>query len=231
MERVYLILLAIVPGIILSLFLIIQDRFDREPIRLLLKIFVFGMFATIPTMLAEMLGQNLNIFSGILGQLFEAIVVVGFAEEFFKRLVVLRFAYNNEAFNEKLDGIVYCGIAALGFATLENIFYVISYSAYSPNIWITRGLLSVPAHMLFGVTMGYYLSLSKFCTEQAKCRSYYNRSLYIPAMLHGAFDFMLMTNMPLLSLAVLPFTAYLWVTSIIKLRRYYIESKQRSDKG
>lgn len=231
MEQVYLILLAILPGIILSLFLIIQDRFDREPIRLLLKIFVFGMLATIPTMLVEILGQNFNIFSGILGQLFEAIVIVGFAEEFFKRLVVLRYAYNNPAFNEKLDGIVYCGIAALGFATLENIFYVISYSASSPNIWITRGILSVPAHMLLGVTMGYYLSLSKFCTELPKCRSYYNKSLYIPALLHGVFDFMLMTNLPLLSLAVLPFMAYLWVTSIIKLRKYYKASKQQFNKG
>lgn len=231
MEQVYLILLAILPGIILSLFIIIQDRFDREPVRLLLKIFILGMIATVPTMVVELLGQNFNVFSGILGQLFEAVVVVGFAEEYFKRLVVLRYAYYNPAFNEKLDGIVYCGIAALGFATLENIFYVISYSASSPNIWITRGLLSVPVHMLLGITMGYYLSLSKFCTQPAECRSYYNKSLYIPALLHGIFDFLLMTKIPLLSLAVIPFIAYLWITSIIKLRRYYRESKQQFGNG
>jgi RsiW-degrading membrane proteinase PrsW (M82 family) len=227
MEQVYLILLAILPGVLLSLFIIIQDRFDREPIKLLLKIFIIGMFATIPTMVVEMLGQNFNIFSGIMGQLFEAIVVVGFAEEYFKRLVVLRFAYHNPAFNEKLDGIVYCGIAALGFATLENIFYIITYSASSPNIWMTRGLLSVPVHMLLGITMGYYLSLAKFCPDPMKCRSYYNKSLYIPALLHGAFDFILMTTLPLLSLAVIPFLVYLWITSIIKLRRYYKESKKQ----
>ncbi len=231
MEQVYLILLAILPGMILSLFIIIQDRFDREPLKLLLKIFLLGMFATVPTIIVETIGQNFNIFSGILGQLFEAVIVVGFAEEFFKRLVVLRFAYNYPAFNEKLDGIVYCGIAALGFATLENIFYIISYSSSVPNIWIIRGLLSVPVHMLLGVTMGYYLSLSKFCSDPPRCRSYYNKSLYIPALFHGAFDFMLMTELPLLSLAVIPFMAYLWITSIIKLRRYYKESKQRFQKG
>lgn len=231
MEQVYLILLAILPGIIFSLFIIIQDRFDREPIKLLLKIFVLGMFATIPTMAVEIFGQNFNIFSGVAGQLFEAIIVVGFAEEFFKRLVVLRYAFYNPVFNEKLDGIVYCGIAALGFATLENIFYIIAYSASSPNIWITRGLLSVPVHMLLGITMGYYLSLSKFCPHPGKCRSYYNKSLYIPAMLHGVFDFILMTTLPLLSLAVIPFIAYLWITSIIKLRKYYRESKQQFGNG
>lgn len=231
MELVYLILLAILPGIILSLFIIIQDRFDREPVKLLLKIFLLGMFATIPTIAVEAFGQNFNIFSGILGQLFEAIVIVGFAEEFFKRLVVLRYAFYNPAFNEKLDGIVYCAIAALGFATLENIFYIVTYSASVPDIWITRGLLSVPAHMLLGVTMGYYLSLSKFCPHPAKCRSYYNKSLYIPALLHGLFDFMLMTTLPLLSLAVIPFIAYLWITSMIKLRRYYRESRQQFNNG
>lgn len=231
MEQVYLILLAILPGILLSLFIIIQDRYDKEPVKLLVKIFILGVISTIPTIAVETFGQSFNIFSGIIGQLFEAIAIVGFAEEYFKRLVVLRYAYNNPAFNEKLDGIVYCGIAALGFATLENIFYVISYSAYSPNIWITRGLLSVPVHMLLGITMGYYLSLSKFCPDRAKCRSYYNKSLYIPALLHGAFDFMLMTTLPLLSLAVIPFVIYLWITSIVRLRRYYKESKQQFHKG
>jgi RsiW-degrading membrane proteinase PrsW (M82 family) len=114
MEQIYLILLAVLPGIIFSLFLIIQDRFEREPVRMLIKVFITGMIATVPTIIVELLGQNFNIFSGIWGQLFEAVVIIGFSEEYFKRLVVLRLAYNNPAFNEKLDGIVYCGIAALG---------------------------------------------------------------------------------------------------------------------
>lgn len=225
MQQIYLILLAVLPGVIFSLFIIIQDRFDREPVRMLVKIFLIGMLSTIPTIIVELVGQNYNIFSGVMGQLFEAVVVIGFTEEFFKRLVVLKFAYNNPAFNERLDGIVYCGIAALGFATLENIFYVVSYSAASPDIWITRGLLSVPVHMLLGITMGYYLALSKFCPD-TKCRSYYLKSLYIPALLHGIFDFILMTTLPLLSLALIPFVAYLWISSLIKLRRYYRESKR-----
>jgi RsiW-degrading membrane proteinase PrsW (M82 family) len=231
MEQIYLILLAILPGVIFSLFIVIQDRFEREPVWMLIKVFIIGMIATLPTIIVELLGQSLNMFSGIWGQLFEAVVIIGFSEEFFKRLVVLKFAYNNPAFNEKLDGIVYCGIAALGFATLENIFYVISYSAYSPDIWITRGLLSVPVHMLLGITMGYYLSLSKFCPHPSRCRSYYSKSLYIPALLHGIFDFILMSKLPLLSLALIPFVAYLWITSLIKLRRYYKESKQQFGNG
>lgn len=231
MNYIFLILLAILPGILLSIFIIIQDRFDREPVKMLLKIFLLGMFSTIPTIIVELLGQSFNIFSNIWGQLFEAVIIVGFTEEYFKRLVVLKNAYSNPLFNEKLDGIVYCAIAALGFASLENIFYVITYSASVPDIWITRGLLSVPTHMLLGITMGYYLSLAKFCPDVSMRRSYYQKSLYIPAILHGIFDFILMTTIPLLSLAVIPFIAYLWITSIIKLKRYHKESKQQYYNG
>ena len=81
--------------------------------------------------------------------------------------------------------------------------------------------------MLLGVTMGYYLSLAKYCPDKTKCRSYYNKSLYIPALLHGAFDFILMSSIPLLSFALIPLVAYLWIISLIRLRRYYLESKEQ----
>ena len=79
--------------------------------------------------------------------------------------------------------------------------------------------------MLLGITMGYYLSMAKFCSDPRLCTGYYRKSLFIPALLHGAFDFILMSEIPLLSLLLLPFVGYLWVSGIIKLRRYYKESK------
>ncbi|MGI5850163.1 MAG: PrsW family intramembrane metalloprotease [Christensenellales bacterium] len=225
MNLLTLILLAIFPGIVLAVFIVLQDRYDKEPKKLLLKIFLLGIVATIPTMAVETIGHYFNIFTGLVGLIFEAVVVIGFSEEFFKRLVVVKYAYHHPAFNEKLDGIVYCSIAALGFATLENIFYVVSYSSYNPDIWITRGLVSVPAHMLLGITMGYYLSLSKFCPDQRNCAAYFKKSLYIPALLHGAFDFILMRSIPAFSLLLVPFIIFLWITSLKKLRKYYKESK------
>jgi RsiW-degrading membrane proteinase PrsW (M82 family) len=226
MNYFYLILLAIAPGIALVLFILLNDRYDREPTGLLVKIFLMGMLVTLPTIVVELLGQTFNVFTGLLGKAVEAFIVVGLAEEYFKRRVVLRYAYYHPAFNEKLDGIVYCSIAALGFATLENIFYVISYYTIQPNLWITRALLSVPAHMLLGIIMGYYLALAKYCPDPGKCRGYMAKSLLIPALLHGAFDFVLISEYPLLSLLFIPIVAYLWVTSLIKLRRYYVESRQ-----
>jgi RsiW-degrading membrane proteinase PrsW (M82 family) len=226
MNLVWMILSAILPGLVFTLFILFIDRYDKEPKLLLVKVFLFGMLATIPTIIAETIGQYLNIFSGLFGLLFEAFIVIGLSEEFFKRFVVLRLAFKHPAFNEKLDGIVYCGIAALGFATFENIFYIINYSAVVPDIWITRAVLSVPAHMLLGITMGYYLSLARFCNEPEKCRSYMRKSLYIPAILHGALDFILMTDTPLISLLLVPFIIILWLTSMVRLGGYYKDSKE-----
>ena len=230
MNLFYLIILAVLPGIILSVFIVLQDRYDKEPKKLLFKVFLFGMLATIPTIIVETIAYRFNIFTGLFGAIVEAFLIVGFAEEFFKRLVVIRFAYRHPAFNEKLDGIVYCAIAALGFATLENIFYVISFSPSNPDIWISRALVSVPAHMLLGITMGYYLSLAKFCTHPEKCRRYYRMSLVVPALFHGAFDFILLETEPLFSLLLIPFLLFLWISSIRKLKIYYDDSKQRHHK-
>ena len=144
MDYLYMILLAIAPGILLVLFIILQDRYDKEPIRLLVKMFVLGMIVTIPTLVVEVLAQQFNIFGGVFGLIFEAFIIIGLSEEFFKRFIVMRYAYSHPAFNERLDGIVYCSITALGFATLENIFYVVSYYTINPDIWITRAFLSVP---------------------------------------------------------------------------------------
>lgn len=229
MNYLYLILLAVAPGAALVVFILINDRYDREPARLLLKVFLMGMLVTLPTIVVELAGGYFNIFSGIAGKAFEAFIVVGFSEEYFKRRVVLRYAYYHPAFNEKLDGIVYCSLAALGFATLENIFYVVSYYASQPNIWITRALLSVPVHMLLGIIMGYYLSLAKYCPDPRKCPGFMAKSLFIPALLHGAFDFALMSDYPLLSLLFIPIAAYLWISGMIKLRRYYVDSRRHFD--
>ncbi len=226
MELVLMILQAIAPAVALGLFLLFTDRYDKEPKRLLLLVFFLGMVVTLPTLIAENAGQMFNIYRGLKGKLFEAFIVIGLAEEYFKRLVVLKTVYHHPAFNERLDGIIYCGVAALGFATLENFMYILTYSAASPDIWISRALLSVPTHMLLGITMGYYLSMAKFCSHPALCRRYYWMSLFVPALLHGAFDFILMSEIPLLSLLLLPFVVYLWISSMIKLRRYYKESKE-----
>lgn len=224
-----LIIIAITPTVALALGIYLTDRYDREPWHLLLRIFLMGALSVIPVMFVQRILLSVNVFSGLLSVAYTAFIVAGLTEEFFKRFVVIHGVYDDVNFDEKLDGIVYSVFSALGFATVENIMYVIFRYMGTYYVGIMRGLLSVPGHMLFGITMGYYLSLSKY-TEDLKLKNhYYKLSLIIPAILHGLFNFILMAQIPALMVIFIPYVIYLWVSNLKRLNRYTIASKDEHD--
>lgn len=226
-----LIVTAVTLGIALAIIIYLIDRYDREPIGLLVKTFLGGAIIVIPTIFLESFLSGFNIFGGLLGVAYTSFIVAGFSEEFFKRMVVMRVAYNHIAFDEKLDGIIYCVMASLGFATIENIMYVVFRFPDMETVGLYRAILSVPAHMLFGITMGYYLSLAKFCTNPSKKREFYSKSLVTPMILHGTFNFILLSGDSYLMFIFVPFVYYLWSTNIKKLNQYYQESKRNNMMG
>lgn len=222
-----LIIISITPTIALAIGIYLTDRHDREPWQLLLRIFLLGALSVIPVIFVQRVLLSVNIFSGLLSVAYIAFIVAGLTEEFFKRFVVVRGVYNDENFNEKLDGIVYAVFSALGFATVENIVYVVFRYTGNYYVGIMRGLLSVPGHMLFGITMGHYLSLSKYTEDPELKRYYYRMSLIIPAILHGLFNFILMAQIPVLMTIFIPYVIYLWVINLRKLNQYIGDSRDR----
>jgi RsiW-degrading membrane proteinase PrsW (M82 family) len=216
---------AITPGIALALGIYLTDRYDKEPLNLLIKIFIIGGVSILPAILIERVLTYLNIFTGLLGIAYVSFIVAGFTEEFVKRAVVKKFAYHHRAFNEKLDGIVYAVFVSLGFATVENILYVVFRYAHVSTIGFQRAIFSVPAHMLFAITMGYYLSLAKFAENERQKKYYLRLSLLIPILLHGLYNYILMSRSSNLFIVFIPFVIFLWSYNLRKLNRYYRESK------
>lgn len=227
--RLNLFITAITPGIALGLTLYFFDRYDKEPFRMLMKVFIMGVISVIPTVIIENILSSFNVFYGLVGVFYTSFIIAGLTEEFMKREVVLKTVYYNPVFNEKLDGIIYCAFAALGFATIENIMYVVFRFSDIESIGLYRAIISVPAHMLFAVTMGYYLSLAKFASTPEQSKYYYKRSLIVPVVLHGIFDFILMSQIELLMVLFIPFVIYLWIVNLRKLNIYYKDSKQQND--
>lgn len=223
--------IAVAPVIALGLAIYLTDRFDKEPLHLLGKVFLFGALSVLPILVVEKVLVSINIFEGLVGSAFSAFVVAGLTEEFFKREVVLRVVYRHRAFDEKLDGIVYAVFASLGFAMVENIMYVLTNFSANPHIGISRGIFSVPAHVLLGITMGYYLSLAKFSTNKILERMYIRKALIVPALLHGFFNFILLADIPALLTLFIPYVLYLWVANLKKLNQYYKESKKRYEQA
>ncbi|NLW40026.1 MAG: PrsW family intramembrane metalloprotease [Tissierellia bacterium] len=227
MLELRLFIIAITPAIDIIFGIYLSDKYDREPLKVLLLTYLLGALTVIPIIIVEEILLSFNIFGGTLSNLYTAFIVAGFTEEFFKREVILRIPYKTKYFNEKLDGIVYGVFSSMGFATVENIVYVVYRYANNPHVGLYRGIFSVPAHAVFGITMGYYLSLAKFDTDRIRARKNMRRSLYMPILLHGTFNFILMTNIPQLSILFIPYVIYIWWINQRKLSKFIYDSRHR----
>lgn len=186
---IILFILAIIPGLLISYYIFVQDKHEKEPHRYLITAFVFGMLSTVPAIILEEAGMSLGITEdGSIFQIFLfAFVVVAFSEELVKFLFLRLFHYNKSEFNEPFDGIVYTMMIGMGFATLENIMYAFSFGIETT---ILRMFTAVPAHAAFAVIMGYYVGYAKFGPKKNE-RINLAKGLFGAVLLHGAYDFFL----------------------------------------
>ena len=201
MSFLLLIALAIAPGVAISVFVYWKDKFDREPLNLLVKCFILGMISIVPAIVLDVgLGKIFGVMNGFnpLNAAFHAFLIVGLSEEWSKYIFLRSYAYRKTDFNEPYDGITYSVMISMGFATLENIMYVVDGGF---GVAIMRMFLSVPAHATFGIIMGYYVGLAKFRNHSTRLRF---TGLLLAATFHGAYDFCLfMNSVPILILGAL----------------------------
>ena len=185
---------AVLPVLLLLFFIYRKDRLNPEPLGKLLLTFFVGCLSVIPAGLLESMLMPLAPpaeAAPVLNGVFTGYVVAGLSEELFKLLLLLLVIWRSRHFDEYFDGIVYAAFLSLGFACVENIGYVMSGEDVMSTA-LMRGLLAVPAHFLFAVTMGYYVSLAKF--DPAGRRGYLWKALLFPVLLHGTYDALLMVS-------------------------------------
>ena len=223
-----LLVLAIYPSIAFILWTYLKDRYDKEPIKLLGKFFILGAFISIIGIICEDFLININKYNGNYYVIYSSFIVAGFTEEGLKAIVLISNLIKEKNFNEKLDGIIYSIFLSLGFATVENIIYL--YFEDVSNIFrvsIIRGIISVPAHMMFAITMGYYISKYKFSNNRIKKREYIILAILIPILLHGIFDFLLMVEFKLSKVIFIIYLILLWKFNLDKLDEYTNSSRKR----
>src|SRR4051794_19251118 len=116
---------AIIPVPVLVSCFLWLDRYEPEPIRYLVICLSWG--ACVATAVALLLNEgslalvtHLNLSKNLV-----AVVGAPIAEESMKALgPLLLFLIRPKAFSGVVDGIVYCGLSATGFAMVENILYL-----------------------------------------------------------------------------------------------------------
>jgi len=215
-----LLIISLAPIVLLLIYLYKRDKYEKEPIKLLIKVFIFGGLTVIPVFYIETwLGDYWDIkynypANKILTAAYKAFFVAASTEEFFKLLVFFIFIWKNKNFNEKFDGIIYAVYISLGFAAIENIMYVFSNGIQTG---LMRAFTAVPAHAVFATSMGYFLALAKF--KQNNTFVFLLASLFVPILIHGFYDFTIMSQNDLLLLLFFPFLIYIIVQALKQMKK------------
>ena len=201
--------IVLVPGILWGWIFYHAQRYKKIYLPLLLMLFIAGMScgflalilnhaiekftlfwpdASIPEI--DLFGRSISLFGS--GFWF----LVGVNEEFSKLLVLLAVVYPSRHLEEKFDGILYAVVVSVGFATMENFFYL---EQFGLAVVTTRSVVTIPAHAFMSVPMGYYVAKSRIQLDNIKV----NKNKYFPpiisvlqgwlisAFLHGLYDFLL----------------------------------------
>lgn len=211
--------LAIVPGLLLVIYVYRKDKVEKEPVGLIIKLIFFGILSCIAAAILE--GLESNILPKYPEGSLQYAVTTSFAmaalvEETVKYLAMRLGSWKYPGFNYRFDGIVYGVSAAVGFAIYENINYI---AAYGFQTGIVRAFTAVPLHAFCGVFMGVLYSYSKKASLLGQSPAGYTLlALIVPMLIHGTYDTFAFLGeagtMPLLVFVVL-----LYIAAIATIRK------------
>lgn len=208
---------AVLPAIFLMRKAYHSDRLEKESPSLLWTLVKAGILSSLLALVEErLLSLFLNASVPQNTVLYNVILyfgIVAFAEESSKYLFLKRNTWNNPEFNCRYDGVVYAVFVSLGFALWENISYVMSYGFSTA---IVRAVTAIPGHACFGVFMGVFYGVAKKSEnrgEESVSKFLRICSVVIPALLHGAYDYIATASQTYGNLYFLIFVLILFIIS------------------
>ena len=213
-ELIGMLIVALAPIFVIAFYIYFRDKYEKEPWSLLLKAMFLGVIIAFPIILVEQFMDSIGSgLTGISGGAWKAFMVAALCEEAFKYLALYLLIWKSKEFNEKFDGIVYATFISLGFAGIENVLYVLDGGA---STGMVRAFTAVPAHALFGVSMGFFFGMAKFYPKKRKQLLIY--SYLLPFTLHGIYDFILMSGVNWILLLFVPFIIFMWLNGLRRLK-------------
>ena len=190
----WMIIAALLPAIVLGLYIYFRDPVP-EPVTRLLKAFSTGVAICVPVAFAELYISHMIFGAGepttLFGTTVKAFCVAAIPEEVAKWLALWMVLRHNPYFDEHFDGIVYAVFVGLGFAAIENVGYVLQSGEGWLTVAVMRALLSVPGHYAFAIIMGYYYSIYHFV---APTKANAIKMILLPILAHGVYDSLAMSG-------------------------------------
>jgi RsiW-degrading membrane proteinase PrsW (M82 family) len=179
------------------------DRYEPEPVKYLIFCFAWGAAVATAVALAVNTGAAWLFDKMGLPEALVAVLVAPFIEESMKAAgPLLLFWRRRSEWSGITDGIVYCGLSALGFAMVENVLYLGGHgyaagaSEYGPAtgltnvfaIFIVRILFTGFAHPLFTSMTGIGLGIAARSADRNVRWLAPIGGLLLAMILHGTFN-------------------------------------------
>ncbi len=183
------------------------------------RVFVYGMFCTIPANLVENLTGAQLRQETLVDSTLVSFLLVAPIEEFFKLAAVWISIYRRSDFRTPADGMLFAMTAGLGFASVENALYL---SRLGHEIWYSRLFYATPAHMMFSAMWGYSMGMARFNSQgEISCVA---SGLALSIIFHGTYNFLVALSPQYAKFTLAPLLVImLWATwvRIRKLRNAY----------
>lgn len=190
---IILVAAAVIPAVLLMVKVYRSDRLEKESYGMLGRLVVVGVLSSLLALVEERIG--LAVLNAAVTQNYELymfllyFIIVAYAEESSKYIFLSRSTWRSPEFNCQYDGVVYAVFVSLGFALWENISYVMTYGFQTA---ILRALTAIPGHACFGVFMGVFYGIARRYENlgmQKRSKIFRVLSVVLPALLHGAYDY------------------------------------------
>ncbi len=216
METILLLILAVAPPAAFMVFIFWMDRHEPESLKTVLAAMGIGALSVIPALIIQIVTDPIYLFhiEGLAGSFYKSFLVVAPSEELSKFLFIYLFLKHKPFYDEVNDGIVYYGAGALGFALLENVFYVLDHGLATG---ILRAFTAIPIHTFCGVIIGYHAGLARF-TNQPKPRKLIIRGLFLAYLTHATYNTFVLAE-SLLALLSIPLVIAVYVIGYKLLHR------------
>ena len=220
-----LIVAAVIPALVLLIYVYRRDRIEKEPGSLLLSLVLWGIVSTFLAVISESIGAVLLAYFLPGGENNRAyafwmfFVTVGLSEEGFKYLILKWRTWRSPHFNCRFDGVVYAVFVSLGFALWENIGYVTTYGLGAAMM---RAVTAVPGHACFGVFMGacYGLARQRENEGQRNMSAVWRAlAVLLPAAIHGCYDYIAVSESTDDTVSFLIFVALVFLSAFVLIRR------------
>lgn len=207
MQYVFYICLGLLPSLIWLSFYLKKDK-HPEPNSIVIRVFIWGMLLAPLAIVLELLliwllspSNNLTAllsqtnYDSIIKTILVATLIPALVEEYLKYSIIKHRFLKKPAFDEPTDVILYCIIAGLGFAAIENILVV--FKGSFPNFGESFGIIgfrflgATLLHALASGITGYWLALGLLNTKKRK--RFILIGLTIAIIFHSCYNYLIIT--------------------------------------